>query len=700
MKLVILESPTKTKALSKYLGAGYKVLSSQGHITKLSSSGPFGMGVDLETFIPKFSVSRDKSAIVKKLKTAATQAETIYLATDPDREGEAIAYHIQERIGFAEKTHRVTFNEITKSAVLRAFEQPSAISQPKVESQFARRIIDRMIGYRLSNLLQKKISARSAGRVQSMTLRLIVDREKEIIKFVPEKSWHFFAEIEKIKVPLISYQGKKITIKTPEKRDEIAQKLRGNLTLAEIVNRPLQQKPPKPLKTSSLLQLAGNKLGFSAKKTMFVAQKLYEGIEVDGTVIGFISYPRSDSERINAEFSQKISQQIIKQFKQTSPLALIKKTPPVKNVQDAHEAIRITDVEMDLQRAEKYLNFDQLRLYSLIYQFTFASFMQPSQGITRSFRFTTSDHYEFVWEIKYLVELGFTVILKSDLPLGEKTAQMPPWTVDQQFTPQKFPVVEKESKPRPRFSEAQLIKRLEELGIGRPSTYSGLASKLEVWNYIEKKERKLNPTSKGTEVSDQLASHFSEFINEEYTAQMEQDLDAIAEGRKERVPFLKEFWKIFSMKISQADDKMKNKEPIMLDRKCPDCESELQEREGRYGKFVGCSNYPDCRYIEKTPLAPELADKKCPQCSKDLVVKAGKFGKFVACSGYPDCRYIEKKAGQQTALVTLDRHCPQKDCQAALVERAGRFGKFVACSGFPKCRYIEKKKKSPIGSQN
>ncbi len=730
MKLVILESPTKTRALKKYLGTGYSVESSNGHVYKLANSGQYGLGLNLENFEPNFIIDRQKKKIVDKLKEKASKASQIFIATDPDREGEAIAFHLAKALDMPEKTVRVVFNEITKHAVISAFEHPRQIDQQMVESQYARRIIDRMIGYRLSKLLQRSLGARSAGRVQSVALKIITNREKKIQEFKTKKTWEITANFDKFDFVLNSLNQKKIIIDTQEKCDQVLKELQKEMTITKIKNSTWQISNPLPLKTSTLLQVAARELSFSAKKTMFVAQKLYEGIKINDEIYGLISYPRTDSHRINKDFSTKICQKIKTKYGQEYLVKDIesqtKKTKKVK-IQDAHEAIRITDINLSPQETQKFLTADEQKLYSLVYKITFASFMSPVTGKQIVFEANNSN-YLFKLTVRHLIFLGFTKLLPVSLPLVFPLTELPKWKEQDQIIATKINMKMKISKPPPRFSEARLIKELESFGIGRPSTYSTFVSKLINWSYVSQKNHQLFPNPIGIKVTEFLTKEFSDFVNESYTAQMENDLDQIVTGKKTRINFLSDFWKQFNQRVSTILDKIKEMEKTKItDKQCPNCkgETKLQERIGRYGTFLGCENYPKCHYIDPKSNQQETLKKNCPKCNKPLSKRKGKYGDFVGCTGYPECRYIENsktpescpncqsplpKVDSSANFVKcqtvdcnfsqkifirvepkiLERLCPNDGCQKPLVERQGRFGKFIACSGFPKCRYIEK----------
>ena len=698
MKLIILESSNKTRTVKQYLNSNeYLVLSSNGHVTELAKTGKYGLGIDLDTFEPEFIVSKDKKMILKQLKEYGKKAEIIYLATDPDREGEAISYHLAKRLNYDKKIKRIFFNEITKNAVLKAIENPTNINSDLVESQITRRLLDRIIGFRLSKLLQKKIRAKSAGRVQSVALKLIVQRQEEIEKFIPEKKWllsiltddNFLINLTKKRSNKDPKLFINITIKSEKEFTQIKETLSGETKVNNIIKKTTTLNRPSPLKTATLVQLASSQFQFSIKKTMLLAQKLYEGVDINGKLMGLITYPRTDSERINEVFYQKMSLFIKKNFGSSfcgsmpSQKQKTKKKGTKVKIQDAHESIHITGELMNLNLMEKVLEKDLFRLYLLIYNYSLASIMTPAKFDVHKFELINKD-YKFEIISENLIFSGFLKILSPNLK--KFINKVPDWKIKNVIKNKEILKDIKISKPKPNFTEGSLIKTLEKLGIGRPSTYSTVVSKLKLSSYLEKKENKLFSTEIGCLVNKRLKKSFSDLINEKYTAELEEILDKIAKGEERRINFLKKFWKFFDSKMEIADKEMEGNETQILEKICEKCQKNLVRKQGRFGPFVACSGYPECRYIEKTPQKEEKLGRKCEKCQKDLVKKQGRYGPFVACSGYPECRYIEKTPQKEEKL---GRKCEK--CQKDLVKKQGRYGPFVACSGYPECRYIEKR---------
>lgn len=705
MKLVVLESPTKTKTLSRYLSDDYLILSSNGHINELAKTGKYNLGVDLETFQPQFILDVDKANILANLKKYARQATVVYLATDPDREGEAISFHlsnyIKQYLNANSKIQRVVFNEITKSAVLNGFAQPTDLNPDLVESQITRRLLDRMMGFRLTQLLRKKISAKSAGRVQSVALKLIVEREQEITTFKPKKTWNIFALFtNQLEAQLLKQQTKdvqnrttkleKVVIRDPKQLLTIKQQLGKEFIIDNIVTKDQVVLPPKPLKTSTLLQLASSKLNFSVKKTMLLAQQLYEGVEIDGTSLGLITYPRTDSERVSSFFFKRVNAFVKTQYGaqfQGKPSNLHKTKQSQFRIQDAHEAIHITENFVDLATAKRCLSSDLYRLYSLIYYYSIASLMAPATFKNVKFHLL-NNNYLFELNSDQLVFAGYLQFLHPN-QLADFTDFLPPWKVKETITAKEIISKEKVSKPKPRFSEGTLIKNLEKIGVGRPSTYNTIVDKLLASFYIKKEDAKLTPTKVGDLVNRKLGDFFAQLINEKYTCDLEEKLDKIAEGKLTRLNFLSQFWPFLEEKIDIAQKDMKEEKGVKLDKSCPECSHNLAEKTGRYGPFISCTNYPECNYIERKVVKVE---RSCPKCQSELVEKKGRYGPFISCSGYPECKYIEQK--NKLPEAKLDRNCPQ--CGRHLAEKKGRYGAFISCSGYPECKYIEKSQQPAV----
>ncbi|WP_375316950.1 type I DNA topoisomerase [Spiroplasma endosymbiont of Virgichneumon dumeticola] len=639
-KLVIMESPVKSKAVQAYLGDDYLVLSSDGHIRNLAIKGQYGLGIDLDTFEPIYKIDRKKMPKVKELKTKSKNMNHVYLATDHDREGEAIAYHLDQVLLTSGKSSRVTFNEITKDAILEAFKSPHEIDLQLVRSQEARRMVDRIIGFRLSNLLQKKIGSRSAGRVQSVALKLIATREHEITSFVSEEFWTITATYQnQLVLNCEKYNNEPLVINNEEQATEIKNALSPNYEVVAITEQNRKHNSLNPFTTSTLLQAASTQLNFSTAKTTLVAQQLYEGINVNGNLTGFISYPRTDSIRLNPKFIDSAKELIISTYGQDY-LGQTKEQTNKKNVQDAHEAIRPTDLTMDIKTATPYLNRDQLKLYSLIYFRAVASLMAPAQLINTTVLFN-NNNYQFKISGQQIKFKGFLTL--DEVSLDDETIlKLPKFEQGQIIQVEKVDALQHFTKPKPRYSEAKLIKTLEELGIGRPSTYNPIMHTIKERGYVIIENKAFKATEKGLLTNDKLQEFFYDIINETYTSQVEMQLDQIAHGNFEMHQVVKDFYSKFEPQIDDAFAKMTEFKikPILLDQDCPLCGAPLVQRTGRYGKFNGCSTFPKCCYIQKQ----QIKIKPCNICTNGwMVVKSSKQSrKFLGCTNYPDCKHVEK----------------------------------------------------------
>lgn len=695
-KLVIVESPSKSKTIEKYLGSEYKVVSSKGHIRDLATSGKGGLGIDIENdFTPKYVVSKDKKDTVKELKALAKKCDQVYLASDPDREGEAIAWHLAQELELQnEEENRIVFNEITKPAIIDAFEHPRSIDQDLVKSQETRRMVDRIIGFKLSKLLQNKIKSKSAGRVQSVALRLIVERENEIRAFKSEEYWTIHANIDKDNLPfsaeLKKVDGKKAKVVNKEESDAIIARCNQAYVVSKVEKKVKKKQPKMPFITSTLQQEASTKLGFSAKKTMQIAQKLYEGIEVSSGVEGLISYMRTDSTRLSDGFIQ-------------STLAFIEETHGKEYVgsvrqknsegaQDAHEACRPTSITRTPESIKTYLTNDQYKLYKLIYARTIASLMAPAK--TDSLNVLIENNgCEFSANGSVLIFDGYLKEYKNYET--NKDEILPALSENETLENVVLEGKQHFTEPPLRYSEARLIKEMEENGIGRPSTYATIIDTIQARSYVELKKatetgktKVFFPTEQGELTDAKLQEYFNSLINVTYTASMEANLDKIADGTLDNIKELREFYEQFEPLLENAYDKMEKIEPVKTGEKCPNCGSDLVIRKGRYGDFVACSNYPECKFIKQDES--EKIDEKCPNCGGNLVKKRGRFGEFYACENYPDCKYIKNDKAKPEPTGEM---CPE--CGKELVKRKSRYGKFfIGCSGYPKCRYIKKEEKS------
>ncbi len=703
--LVIVESPSKAKTIEKYLGKGYKVVSSKGHICDLGLSGKERMGIDIENnFTPKYKVPKEKQEIVDELKELNARSEHVILASDPDREGEAIAWHLARVLGLdLNDENRVTFHEITKPVVTESIEHPHRIDMNLVQSQETRRMLDRIIGFKLSRLLRKKISSRSAGRVQSVALHLIVLREYEITKFVSEEYWTIEADVKKgrsvFEASLSKYQGVKPKLKNEEEANRILESFKDQpFTVSSITKRKSKKSPKLPFTTSTLQQEASKKLGFGAKRTMSIAQKLYEGINVGGTMTGLISYMRTDSTRLSPLFVSEAEAFIDKTYGAQYKGAAHEKN--MANAQDAHEACRVTNIEYTPESIKPYLSSEEFRLYSLIYARTLASLMSDAQFDVTSVKFTCGEG-EFSASGQTMTFDGYTkVYAKYE---SQKDTLLPPLE-EGEVLPSKDVRIEGSqhfTEPPARYTEARLIRELEEKSIGRPSTYASIIDTLQARGYVllaraseGSKTKVFTPTEQGMLTDEKLQEFFNSIINVEYTANMEKALDIIAEGHEDYVKYLTEFYGDFEPLVEKAYEEMPVRELEKVGRQCPECGGDLVYRIGRFGKFISCSNFPECKYSENADselqsLSQE--EKLCPNCGAKMQIKKGRFGAFWACSNYPECKTILPLKEKAKPKPTGEK-CPE--CGGDLVERVSRYGKpFIGCSNYPKCHYIKKEPK-------
>ena len=639
--LVIVESPSKSKTIEKYLGGDYHVVSSKGHIRDLATSGKGGLGIDVENdFEPTYKVSSDKRAVVKELKDLAKKSDHVYLASDPDREGEAIAWHLANVLDLnMEEENRIIFNEITKHAVVEAFEHPRTIDQDLVKSQEARRMLDRIIGFKLSKLLQSKIKSKSAGRVQSVALRLIVERENEIRAFKSEEYWTLAANIEKdgktFSASLNKIDGKKADLKTQEEVNAVIERCCHDFIVSSIEKKVRKKEARMPFITSTLQQEASTKLGFGAKKTMQIAQKLYEGLPLAGGVSeGLISYMRTDSTRLSDQFVKDAESYIEETYGKDYKGRARQKNS--ENAQDAHEAIRPTSILNTPARVKEYLTNDQYKLYKLIYARTLASLMAPSKSNVVNVQIV-SDGCEFSANGSILTFDGYLKIysdyetVKDEmLPIMEEQETLKDVELEgkQHFT-----------EPPLRYSEARLIKDLEEKGIGRPSTYAIIIDTLQARGYVSlerpsegSKTKVFIPSEQGELTDTKLQEFFSGIINVSYTANMEHHLDEIAAGERNNIEEVRTFYNEFEPLLQNAYENMEKKELERTGEKCPDCGNDLVYRIGRFGKFISCINFPECRYTKGEDEDENAVEEVCPKCGSKMVTKKGRYGSFLALS--------------------------------------------------------------------
>lgn len=645
--LVIVESPSKSKTIEKYLGKDYKVTSSKGHIRDLATSGKYGLGVDLENnFKPNYKVISGKGKLVTELKKEVKNSDYVILATDPDREGEAISWHLLDTLKLGDNYGRVVFNEITENAIKEAFKKPRNIDMDLVHSQESRRILDRIIGFRLSKLMQSKTEGKSAGRVQSVALKLIVDREREIENFNSEEYYTIDAYFNDFEATLTKYKNKKIEIKSPVLKDEILSKLSNAFNIESVEVKEKKKSSKLPFTTSTLTQLANQKLNFSASKTMKLAQALYEGKKLGNETVGIISYMRTDSVRLSDVFT-KDAFSFIKNNYGSKYVGHVKKTKEKENVQDAHEAIRPTSINRTPESIKNYLSADEYKLYNLIYVRTLASLMADAKYNNTSVVLDNND-YKFNASGQVNTFDGYLKIYKEFETTNDKVLP--------DFSSYKSSViVSKEIKanshftePPARFKEDTLIKELESLGIGRPSTYVKIIEVLKERKYISMENKKFIPTTVGVQVTDKLQEYFSSIINVKYTSEMETDLDKVAEGKYVWYELLNKFYKDFEPLVEEAYSKMEKEKPEETGELCPLCGKPLVYRHGKYGKFIACSGYPECKYIPKVEKSATVICK-CPKCDGDIIVKKTKRGKeFYGCSNFPKCKYAswDKPTGE------------------------------------------------------
>lgn len=661
-KLVIVESPHKSKTIEKYLGKDFKVVSSVGHIRDLSTSGKYGFGVDIDNnFKPDYKIIKGKTKLVKELKKDIKDADFVYLATDPDREGEAISWHLYDTLGLKEENYdRIVFNEITKKAVLDSFNKARKIDDNLVKSQETRRILDRIIGFRLSKLMQSKTGGKSAGRVQSVALKLIVDREREIEAFIPEEYFEIEAKFNDFDAKLDTYNHKKIEIKKESEAKEILSKLSNAFKIESIDKKEKAKKSKFPFTTSTLEQEASTKLGFTSKKTMMIAQKLYEGINLKDGAEGLISYMRTDSVRLSDEFIKE-TYGYIKDNYGSEYVGYVKKSNKTENVQDAHEAIRPTNINNNPEKIKEYLTNDEYKLYSLIYYRALASLMKDAK-VEATTVILDNNNYQFKVNGQILIFDGYLKVYSKYEDSEDKV--LPDFSnyKSNVLVANTIEYTSHTTKPPARYTESKLIKEMEELGIGRPSTYAKTIDTIEERGYVKVIDKKFIPTEVGIETTDKLQEFFKDIINVEYTKNMEDDLDKIAEGNMEWNKLLDLFYKEFEPKVEVAFKNMEKKAPEETGELCPNCGSPLVIKQSKYGKFTACSNYPTCKYIKSNKEEKEVKEIiPCPKCDGKILEKKTKRGKiFYGCSNYPKCDFASWDK-------PIEEKCP--NCNGTLTEK-------------------------------
>ncbi|MCB1850637.1 MAG: type I DNA topoisomerase [Gammaproteobacteria bacterium] len=712
MNLVIVESPAKAKTINKYLGKDFKVLASYGHVRDLI---PKEGAVDTEhDFEMKYQAIERNERHVKAISSALKSADTLYLATDPDREGEAISWHLYELLRSRrhlknKQVHRVVFNEITKRAIQEAIDNPRDLSMDLINAQQARRALDYLVGFNLSPLLWKKVRrGLSAGRVQSPALRLIVEREEEIEAFQSREYWSIEADLlkqrQQFSAKLTHYAGVKleqfsITAAEPaaEAKRQLLAAANGQLKVVEVEKRQRKRNPAAPFTTSTLQQEAVRKLGFTAQRTMRTAQQLYEGIDTGSGAVGLISYMRTDSVHLADEAVAEIREYIQQRFDSHHlPAKPRSYKTKAKNAQEAHEAIRPTSVLRSPDGLKDHLTRDQARLYELIWKRTVACQMIHATINTVAADLSCGEGNLFRATGSTIANPGFMLVYMEGVDDAEKSDDedkvLPPLNKGEMVPLQGIRSEQHFTEPPPRYSEATLVKALEEYGIGRPSTYASIISTLQEREYVELEKKRFIPTDVGRVVNRFLKNYFTKYVDYDFTAQLENELDAVSRGEEDWIPLLKHFWAPFKKRIDDTQENVKRSDVTheALEENCPQCGKPLSIRLGRHGRFIGCTNYPECDYtrdlstdsreVETSEIVP---DRKCPECGSDLVIKKGKYGKFIGCTGYPKCRFIEPlEKPVDTGVV-----CPI--CKRGhLMQRKSRRGKiFYSCSTYPQCDY-------------
>jgi DNA topoisomerase I len=712
--LVIVESPAKAKTIGKYLGKNYTVKASLGHVKDLPKKN---LSVDVDNdFKPVYEVIEGKKKLIAELKTAAKGADAVYLAADPDREGEAICFHLQEELQDRKngtKFFRVMFNEITKSAIQKAFEKPLSVNLHLVDAQQARRILDRLVGYKISPLLWDKVRrGLSAGRVQTVALRLIVDREREIKAFIKKEYWSIDVNLAAKKPPQLSaHLAKKneenVEISNQAEADAIVATLDGtSYVVKSVTNREKKRNPVPPFITSTLQQESARKLRFSVKRTMMLAQKLYEGVELgkDEGAVGLISYMRTDSTRVSADALEEVRTMIAERYGADYRPEKPNFYKSKKDAQDAHEAIRPTSALRTPESVASFLAEDEAKLYALIWQRFVASQMTPAvfDQTTIDVDAKGKDGADYIFRATGSVEKfnGFLRVYKEgkdakDEDDEEEKSKLPVVTQGEVL---KFKAILPEqhfTEPPPRFTEATLVKELEADGVGRPSTYASILSTIQDREYVRKDGGKFTPTELGMVVTDLLLESFDDLFDTSYTARMEEELDEIEEGKLDWRTAMSDFYLRFEKDLEHAATHMTDIKRMErpTDFVCEKCGKPMVIKWGKHGSFIACTGYPDCTNTRE--IAEEGATEQdeavyCDNCGRPMVLKKGRFGQFLACSGYPDCKTTKQLGeAQKPKDVPLDEDCPQ--CGGKLVKKYGRFGEFVACGNYPKCKYVKQK---------
>ncbi|RLA90163.1 MAG: type I DNA topoisomerase [Deltaproteobacteria bacterium] len=708
--LLIVESPAKARTLQKYLGSEFRVQASVGHIKDLPKHE---LGVDLnDDFKPHYVTIVGKAKVIQELRKAADNIHDIYLAPDPDREGEAIAWHIAEALKNQDhQFHRVLFYELTPKAIRVALAAPVSLNQPRYESQQARRILDRLVGYQISPLLWDKVKrGLSAGRVQSVALRLICEREREIRAFVSEEYWSLTAHLEAEQPPpfqakLFKYKGKKVNLDNAQQTEEIIAALAGaSFTVSQVEQKERQKKSLAPFITSTMQQEASRKLRFTARRTMSIAQRLYEGLEVgpEGPV-GLITYMRTDSTRVGTEALNAVRSYISQNFGPDFLPAEPQVYKSRKSAQEAHEAIRPTDVARTPEQMSAFLSKEELALYELIWKRFVASQMNPAVLLVTTADITAAEAL-FRATGSIVKFPGFTMLYEESKNgrREEEEVKLPPLTKGENLKLLQLDPKQHFTQPPPRYTEASLIKELEKQGIGRPSTYATILSNIQNRLYVMKTKVGLRPTELGLTINDLLVENFPDILDVKFTARLEENLDQIAEGKIFWQEVLHNFYGPFAEELKAAKTQMREVKGMPTGLKCPLCQSELLIKWGRRGEFLGCAGFPDCKYTqnferdeqgniipipreETSPTETPEVEEQCPKCGKTLVLKHGRYGPFLACPGYPKCKYtrpVENSSQPQEGVP-----CPQEGCTGVLLPRRSKRGVFYGCSRYPECRF-------------
>lgn len=719
MKLVIVESPNKTHTISQFLGSEYKVMASVGHVRDLATSGKNGFGVDVDNlFKPTYKIIAGKEKIIKELKNNVKKADEVYLATDPDREGEAIAWHLAEVLDLDVKTvKRLTFNAITKSEVLKAINNPGHIDMDLVASQETRRILDRIIGFDLSDLMKSKIKTKSAGRVQSVTLRMIVEHQKEIDAFVSKDYYDidgYFGK-DSLKASLYSKDGnifKPYSIDSKEKYEQIKNELGEDFIVEPATYSTRVSSPKPPFTTSSLQQEAFSRFGYGVKTTSSLAQKLFEGILINGEFKALITYIRTDSTRLAPEFVETANQYIIDKYGANNLSGHIsaKKKKSDEIIQDGHEAIRPIDLNFTPSMAKEWLPNNMYNIYRLIYARTIASLMKPKEDAVCTIKLT-SNGYTFKTETVTCKFKGFSQAFEDNGFTSTKTglAELPEDILNaSKSNSENKPTIKlvkldgklKQTQPPSKYNDGSVVKLMEEKGIGRPSTYSSTISTLVDREYVESTKHILTPTESGKLVVEQLVKYFPHLMDYSYTKEMETQLEEIKEGGTSKVDLLSNFYSGFTKELDFAKQNMEKVKDVPTGELCPICNSPLVYKKSKYGQFVACSNFPKCHYIKKEEKVDEVVENRvCPNCGGQLVYKTSRKGeRFIACSNFPKCKYTENLTNKEEKSVDISskydtrlENCDCPKCKTGkLVVKNSKYGPFYGCSNYPKCKFTQK----------